>query len=232
MTVQEAIELTPIFSALSPESKKELASFCVIKRYAKGETLFREGAKARGFFVVLSGLVKVFKTSWEGKEQILHVFGPYEIFAEVPVFHGITYPASAEALSDTDVLFIPKDDFLIFLRNHGDAAIELLAILSERLRTFTKLIEDLSLKEVPARLASYILYRQSQEKGSRSIKLDIPKNLLAGVLGTTPESLSRAFAKMKQIGCIDISGRNILINDRALLERIAVEGRWIEDFEP
>ncbi|MGC8720745.1 MAG: Crp/Fnr family transcriptional regulator [Thermodesulforhabdaceae bacterium] len=231
MTVQEAIELTPIFSALSPESKKELANFCIIKHYTKGETLFREGTKAKGFFVVLSGLVKVFKTSWEGKEQILHVFGPYEIFAEVPVFHGTTYPASAEALAETDVLFIPKEDFLTFLSNHGSAAIELLAVLSERLRLFTKLIEDLSLKEVPARLASYILYRQTQEKGNRSITLDIPKNLLAGLLGTTPESLSRAFARMKQIGCIDTSGRNIIINNRELLERIALEGRWTEDDE-
>lgn len=229
MRVREAIQLVPIFAALDSASKEELAEFCSIKHYEKGETLFHEGEKANGFFAVLSGLVKIFKTSWEGKEQILHVFGPYEIFAEVPVFHGKTYPASAEALANTDVLFVPKDSFINFLRRHGDAAVQLLAILSERLRVFTRLIEDLSLKEVPARLASYILYRSAQEKGANVVNLDIPKNLLAGLLGTTPESISRVFAKMKQTGCIDISGRDITIKDRKFLERLALEGRWTEE---
>lgn len=225
----KAIELVPIFSALSPDSKRELASFCVVKRYEKGKMIFREGTKAEGFFVVLSGLVKVYKTSWEGKEQVLHIFGPYEIFAEVPVFHGTTYPASAEAIVDAGVLFVPKEEFLTFIRNHGEAAIELLAILSERLRIFTRLIEDLSLKEVPARLASYILYRQCQENGSHSFDLDIPKNLLAGLLGTTPESLSRAFARIRQIGCIDVSGRNVIIKNKELLRKLALEGKWIDE---
>ncbi|MEJ5301091.1 MAG: Crp/Fnr family transcriptional regulator [Thermodesulforhabdaceae bacterium] len=229
MKVKDAIQLVPIFASLDPNSREELAEFCLIKHYGKGDIIFHEGEKAGGFFAVLSGLVKIFKTSWEGKEQILHVFGPYEIFAEVPVFHGKTYPASAEALANTDLLFVPRDSFINFLRRHGDAAIQLLAILSERLRIFTRIIEDLSLKEVPARLASYILYRSAQEKGSNTVKLDIPKNLLAGLLGTTPESISRVFTKMKQTGCIDISGRNIIIQNKKFLERLALEGKWIEE---
>ncbi|MCX7823286.1 MAG: Crp/Fnr family transcriptional regulator [Syntrophobacterales bacterium] len=228
-SVRDLIESIPIFSALDPESKDELAQFCILKHYEKGSLIFREGTVAKGFFAVISGLVKIFKTSWEGKEQVLHIFGPSEIFAEVPVFHGITYPASAEALMDTKLLFFPKDEFLQFVRTHGDAAIKLLAVLSERLRMFTRLIEDLSLKEVPARLASYILYRQSQEKGSNLIALDIPKNLLAGLLGTTPESISRTFTKMKQSGCIDILGRDIAIKDVEFLRKLALEGKWGEE---
>lgn len=224
----EAIRLVPIFSGLSSESQRELARFCVVKQYRKGQVIFREGTKAEGFFIVLSGLVKIFKNSWEGKEQVLHIFGPYEIFAEAAVFHGLTYPASAEAIENAHLLFVPRNDFIAFIRNNCDTAIEFLAVLSERLRIFTRLIEDLSLKEVPARLASYILYRQVQEKGSNTVNIDIPKHLLAGLLGTTPETLSRAFAKMKQTGCIDISGRDVIVKDKDFLEKLALEGRWSE----
>ncbi len=225
MTVREALSKIALFSSLDTQTLETIALFSHIKHYEKGELLFREGSQAEGFFVVLSGLVKIFKTSWEGKEQVLHIFGPFELFAEVPVFHGTDYPASAEAVEPTTVLSIPKDPFLAFLRRNGEVAIHLLAVLSARLRFFTRLIEDLSLKEVPSRLATYLLYRYETMKGNSTLTLDIPKHLLAGILGTTPESLSRAFARLKQMGCIDVMGKNIIVLQKECIERVAIEGK-------
>ncbi len=226
MKAIEALSKIEIFAGLGIDVIKELADFCVVKRYQRSEVIFEEGTKAIGFFVVLSGMVKIFKTSWEGKEQVLHIFGPYEIFAEVPVFYGSDYPASAEALEYTELLFVPSKPFIDFLKRNAEVAIKLLGLLSKRLRYFVQLAEDLSLKEVPSRLSSYILYRHSQTNGSYRITLDIPKNLLAGLLGTTPESISRAFYRLKQKGCIEVLGRDILILDKRCLEKIAIEGRY------
>lgn len=218
----------PLFDGLGEQHIKTLNDICVIKSYRKGDLLFREGTKSVGMFLVLKGIVKVYKTSWEGREQILHFFGPYELFAEVPVFYGHDYPASAEALEDVDVLFFPRARFLELLRNNCDVAIRMLALLSERLRYFTRLIEDLSLKEVPARLAAYLTYCMEREGGSTELVLDIPKHLLAALLGTTPETLSRAFGRFRQIGYVEVEGNSVRILNPSSIRKLAMEGKWTE----
>lgn len=210
----------PLFAGLAEEQLQELAMIIVAKNYRRSETIFREGEEGKGFYVVGSGRVKIYKLSPDGKEQILHIFGPGEPFAEVPVFAGQCYPANAEALEDSRLLFFPRASFIDLIRQHPSLALNMLAILSMRLRQLAALVEDLSLKEVPARLAAYLLYTAEQQ-GTPQFELDIPKSQLANLLGTTPETLSRLLAKMVKEGLIASSGPRIKVLKKADLQALA-----------
>ncbi|HBB33323.1 MAG TPA: Crp/Fnr family transcriptional regulator [Cyanobacteria bacterium UBA8803] len=199
------------------EQLDAIAQIAIAKTYAKGEIIFEEGEEGRGFFVVCSGRVKVFKISAEGKEQILGLFGPKDHFAEVPAFDGQCFPASAAALEKSQLLFFPRSAFLGLLEQHPTIAIAMLAIFARHLRQFARLIEDLSLKEVPGRLAAYLLYLSEHNCTSSEVELDMTKAQLAAVLGTIPETLSRVFAKLGQEGLIAINGSRIQLLDRQRL---------------
>lgn len=219
--MREKLAGAPLFSGLPGGDLDELARIVAEKRFGKGETIFHEGEEGAGFYVVITGMVRVFKLSYEGKEQILHVFGPGEPIGEVPVFAGQSFPANAQALMDSTLLFISRADFIDLIKRHPTLALNMLALLSKRLRRFTRLVEDLSLKEVPARLAAYLL---SLDEGSDSpgrVRLEITKGHLAALLGTIPETLSRILSKMGRKGLIETEGPFITILDPDGLEELA-----------
>jgi CRP/FNR family transcriptional regulator len=180
---------------------------------------------------VATGLVKIFKVSPGGKEQILHIFGPGEPFGEVPVFTGSHFPASAEAIAESRILFFPRTAFVNLIAANPSLALNMLAVLSIRLRQFTTQIEDLSLKEVPARLAAYLLYLAGENNQKGVVRLAISKAHLASLLGTIPETLSRIFSKMSSQGLIDVKGRHIRILDPNALSTLATCGRIPEETE-
>lgn len=214
----------PLFAGLSREQHAELARIGVCRSCRKGERLFSEGDEGSGFYVVLAGRVKIFKVSAEGKEQILHFIGPGESFGEVSVFTGQGFPADAVTAVQTAYCFFPRNAFIALIRRDPTLALNMLAQLSRRLRQFAGLIEDLSLKEVPGRLAKYLLYL-SGAGGDSALELDVSKGQLASLLGTIPETLSRILAKMNRQGLISSHGAQIRILDRRGLEQIAQEGR-------
>jgi len=211
----------PLFNGLPREQVDKIGNIVVDKRYRKGQTLFSEGSKANGFYIIISGKIKVYKVSLDGKEQILHIFAKGEFFGEVPMFAGGNYPAHAETLEASRVLFIPRNEFIELLHGEPSLALNMLGILCQRLRRFTHLIEDLSLKEVPGRLAAYFLYLSNPEKGSDMFELDITKAQLASFLGTIPETLSRILSRMSQQQFIQVEGRRIRLLDRQALENLA-----------
>jgi CRP/FNR family transcriptional regulator len=211
----------PLFKGLPHGQIEKLVRIAIDKKYRKGQTLFLEGSKATGFYTITSGRIKVFKVSLEGKEQILHIFGKGEFFGEVPMFAGGNYPAHAETLEASRVLFFPRDSFIDLLTREPSLALNMLGILSQRLRRFTQLIEDLSLREVPGRLAAYFLYLSNRRKDSDSFELDITKAQLASFLGTIPETLSRILSRMSQQQLIKVEGRKIIVFDRTALESLA-----------
>jgi CRP/FNR family transcriptional regulator len=192
--------------------------------YKRGQAIFTEGDDATGFYVGILGRVKIFKLSFEGKEQILHIFGPGEPFGEVPVFTGQHFPANAEAMEDGRIFFFPRESFIELIKKNPSIALNMLAVLSLRLRRFTHLIDDLSLKEVPGRLSAYLLYLSEQEKGMSDLELTITKSQLASLLGTIPETLSRIFGKMSKQGLIELDGPRIKILDRQGLEDLTETG--------
>ena len=211
----------PLFKGLPQEHIDQLGSIAIFKPFKKGETIFAEGEDASGFYVVVFGRVKVSKLAPDGKEQILHILGMHEPFGEVPVFAGERFPANAEAMEDSKTLFVPRDAIVGLVKREPSLAMNMLALLATRLRRFSSLIEGLSLKGVPARLASYFVYLSDRSKGSAHLELDIPKTLLANFLGTIPETLSRILAKMTQEGLIEVDGRKIRLVNRRALEELA-----------
>ena len=198
-----------LFKGLPPALLQQLADSAVIKKFRRGESIFFEGDEARGFYMVGQGRVKIFKMSLDGKEQILHIFGPGEPFGEVPVFHGSPYPANAVSMDPSAMLFFPRQKFIDLINSTPSLALSMLAVLSMRLRRFAAQIESLSLKEVPARLAAHLLYLAEEQRNTEVVTLDIPKGQLASLLGTAPETLSRIFTKMSKEGLIRVSGKKI-----------------------
>ena len=210
---KQIIAASILFSGLSDTELDKVAAITLLKSFARSESIFFEGDKGDGFYMVAEGQVKIFKMSLDGKEQILHIFGPGEPFGEVPIFHGQPFPANAMALVKSRLLFFPRSEFIALVTANPSLALNMLAMLSLRLRRFATQIENLSLKEVPGRLAAYLIYLAEEQGSSAQVTLDIPKGQLASLLGTIPETLSRIFAKMSEEGLIRVDGRVIHIDN-------------------
>lgn len=222
------IKQVDMFQGLLDADLKSLTDIVIIRSHVKGETIFEEGDEAKGFYFVVSGRVKIFKLSPAGKEQILHLFGRGEPFGEVALFSGKYFPASAETLERSRVGYLPSDAFAGLIGRHPAIALNMIGVLSKRLRTFTNLIEQLSLREVPERLASYFLYLHSLGRGSNEIKLDVTKQQLASFIGTIPETLSRVIKKMNSGGLIDATSTRIKIIDLEGLKGLATGDRKLQ----
>jgi len=218
----------PLFNGLPENQLLAIKQIAVEKKVNKGEAIFSEGDEGKGFFVVLEGRMKIYKVSAEGKEQILHIFGPGKLFGEVPVFAGQKFPANAQAISKGRLLFFRRAAFVQLITENPSLSLNMLAIMSSKLREFTIQIENLSLKEIPARLASYLIYLADQQQSDELVTLTISKGQLASILGTIPETLSRIFAKLSSQGLINVQGPKITLLDREGLEDLAEYGKGFD----
>ena len=215
VAMSEMLRKTPLFFTLSSEDLAGITAIASRRHYAKREMIFREGDKADGFFVVLSGNVKISKLSEEGKEQVLHILEPGQSFAEATIFEGGVFPANAEALGDCELLFLPKRPFVELLMKNPKMALRMLGSLSKWLKRMTDLVENLALRDVEARLVFFV----SEEMKGRGLPLrdgavyEIPvsKNILASRLGTVPETFSRTLKKLQEEGKIRVKGNRIRI---------------------
>ncbi|MEA2115210.1 MAG: Crp/Fnr family transcriptional regulator [Thermodesulfobacteriota bacterium] len=217
---KEIIVGSVLFKGLEDAQLERVAEISHEKNYKRGESIFFEGDEATGFYVVVEGKVKIFKMSPDGREQILHIFGPGEPFGEVPVFHRQPFPANAVTMAQSTLLFFPRREFVDLVASTPSLALSMLAMLSLRLRRFASQVESLSLKEVPGRLAAHLVYLAEEQGRTDRVVLDIPKGQLASLLGTSPETLSRIFARMSEEGLIRVHGKEIeLLDYEELLER-------------
>ena len=224
----DVIAAIPIFNGLPQGQVEAIKQIAVEKHINKGEIIFSEGEEGNGFFVIAEGRVKIFKVSAEGKEQILHIFGPGQPFGEVPVFAGQRFPANAQAIDKTRALFLPRAAFVDLVASNPSLALNMLAVMSKKLRQFTVQIENLSLKEMPARLASYLIFLAEEQAVDDIVTLNISKGQLASILGTIPETLSRIFAKLSGQHLIRVEGKKITLLDRGGLEDLAEYGKDME----
>ncbi len=219
MNYRELLKNIPLFAGLSNDDLDALQEIGRVREYARGDLLFSEGEVAEGFFVVLDGKVKVYKLSAEGKERILHVIQPGGTFAEAAIFGDGLYPAYAETLQTCKLLFLPKAGFLGLLMGNGRIAINMIAGLSKFLRQFAMQVEELTFKDVPSRLARYLM---TLSKGRlRTVMLPISKTQLASNLGTVSETLSRTLRKLSDDDMIRVTGKTIEILDHERLEDLA-----------
>lgn len=219
MDVKDSIRYIPLFQGLPNSQIEELSRIAIRHSFLKEQMIFSEGDEADGLYILISGRVKIFKLSSEGKEQILHIIEALEPFGEVPAFTGRRFPAHAEAIEDSTTLLFPRDSIIQSIKNDPSLAFNMLALLSQRLRQFTVLVENLSLKEVPQRLAAYMLLLSDREK-TDYIELNINKRQLASLLGTIPETMSRILNRMKTNGLIEVQGRKIKLIDKKAIEAL------------
>ena len=214
-----------IFSELTGEDLESITKFSRIKKLNKGDIVFFDTEPYQGFYIVLEGMIKIYKISRDGREHILHLVDKYNTFAEVPLFENagrilekdFRYPANAAALEDkTEVLLIPHRHFIELMAANKQLCLRMIAGFAKRLRYLNNHIENITLKDVTKRLALYLFDELSKNKKSglnNTISLKISKHDLASYLGTITETLSRTLKKLQDDDIIDVSGKLISIKD-------------------
>lgn len=201
----------PYFSALAPEEIERIASATSKRSFAKGEVLFLEGEPCQGLYVVKSGRIRIFKSSPQGREQVLFIAQERDTFNDVPVFDGGPNPASASALEASTVYIIPKEMILSLLAN-SPIAQTIVKLLAERLRHLTAVVEDLSFRSVVSRLAKMLLDLAVAERGSSPVPR-LTQDEMATIVGSVRDVVGRALRTLERTGAIKIEGQRILILD-------------------
>ena len=167
-SVSATLSRVPIFSGLSENELTFLSQRAVLRGFQSGEIVFSEGQPCTGLYVVQSGHVRIFKTSVNGREQVLNIDGPGSSVAELPVFDGGAYPASVAAVDEATLLFVSKQDFQSLCLTHPQVALKVLRVVGARLRRLVGIIEELSFTTVRHRLAAFLL-RSAQREGQADV---------------------------------------------------------------
>ena len=221
--VESVLRKTPLFASLTDEETQALRRRVSSKHYDRGELLFSEGDACGGLFIVGKGKIRIFKLSPSGREQTLAMEGPGSSFAELPVFDGGNYPASAAASEDAEVLFISRKNFQDFCREHPEVGLKVIAVVGCRLRRLVGIIEDLSFTTVRQRLIALILRlaHTSTTRSSQGVHVELTKSQqdLAAELGTVRELISRNLGRLQAEGYVNVNGRSIVVKDLAGLKR-------------
>lgn len=212
---KQILKSAPLFAALDDSELSSLAARCGIRPYAAGESLFSEGEPCKGLYIVVSGRIRIFKTSSSGREQVLAIEGPGASVAELPVFDGGPYPASGSALETSELLFVSRADLRAICLEKPQVALKILQVVGSRLRRLVGIIEELSFTTVRHRLISWLL----RQAGSQpSFTLAASHQELAAQIGTVRELVSRNLARLQAQSFIEMNGREIRILDREGLE--------------
>jgi CRP/FNR family transcriptional regulator, dissimilatory nitrate respiration regulator len=211
-----------LFMGLPAADISAIASFVIQKHFDKGEYLFREGDRSEGFYIVQKGAINVHRVGSGGKEQVIHLFRPIESFAEATLATEAGYPADARATEPTTVLLVPKTDFVDLLRKRPELSLRMLGSMSQHLRVIVGLLDDLTLKDIEARLANWLLKQcpRPMSNGAVEIKLDRTKRVLAAEMGITSETLSRTLGKFRDQKILHVSGRSIVISQPRTLDAL------------
>jgi CRP-like cAMP-binding protein len=224
---RETLRKTSIFAELSPSELKFLSERAVTRHFEPGQLLFSEGDACEGLYVVETGEVKVFKTSSGGREQILTVEGPGSSIAELPVFDGGSYPASAVPVSPATLLYIRRADLHTLCLEHPEVALKTLKAIGSRLRRLVDIIEELSFKTVRRRLAA-VLYRAATSKGKKTnhgieFSLSETHEELAAQIGTVRELVSRNLGYLQAMKIVRMDGKKVIVRSLEALESEAKE---------
>lgn len=215
----EVLRQSLIFSSLTEDELAELSRLAIERSFKPEEFVFWEGDAPDYFYIVIEGRIKVLKYASSGKEFIIAFFGPGEMFGEVAVFEDKPYPASAQAVADTRILGIQKNDFLSFLAGRPRVALSIINILGGRLRDAQSRLKDLAGERVEQRLARTLLMLSSKLGPT----LPFTRQEIADMAGTTTETTIRVTSQLKDRGIIrSVRGKIIILNETKL--RLLSEG--------
>lgn len=220
-TVFDTLRKVGIFADLSEPELQFLAERAVPRELEAGEIVFSEGQPCAGLFIVVTGALRIFKSSASGREQVLSIEGPGSSVAELPVFDGGNYPASTSAATKTRVLFVSKQDFSSLCLVHPKVSLKVLKVVGARLRRLVGIIEELSFTTVRSRLISFLV-RMAKEgkKTSRGVEGELPASNqeLASHIGTVRELVSRNLSRLQAEGLIVLENKTVIVPDLKKLE--------------
>ncbi len=214
----------PLFAGLGEQALAEVAQRTVPRSVPAGTLLFREGEPCKGLYVVASGRVSVYRASADGREQVLHTQEAGQPIAEVPLFDAGPYPASARVVEDSRLLFLPRDAFEWLYRHNPEIADAVIRDLGRRLRRMVRLVEKISLRDVPARVAATVLeYAEAAGALDSRATFTLPRTqeALARELGASREGVARALAALRRQGILEQKGAKVRVLDPAGLRRAA-----------
>jgi CRP/FNR family transcriptional regulator len=217
------LESLSFFQGLPPEDLARIGERMVRREVPEGWILFHTGDVPRGVYVLAKGRIEIFRSSPGGREQVLHTEVPVQSIAELPLFDGGEYPASARAAEPSELYFLSREDFQRLYREHPGISDAVIKDLGRRLRKLVELVDRLSLKDVPARVAAALLDAAAAEDALHDgapFEMRRTQEELAHALGTTRESVARALASFRNKGIIEQAGRKVTILSVAALSRI------------
>jgi CRP/FNR family transcriptional regulator, dissimilatory nitrate respiration regulator len=223
MNILEEIQHIGLFAGVPREKMQALILQSTYKKLQPGEIVVSEEDPNRAFYVVISGQLKLYKSSAEGKEQTLYLLGPGEPFGLCTAFATDSFPASVMAIEKSSVLLIPGMIMEAVAMKEPKLLLNIIQILSRRLKESMTLVESLSLKEVPQRIAAFLLHTVPENSKDKkdTLELTISQREMAKILGATPEALSRSFKKLENDKILLVDGRKINIINREALQKLA-----------
>lgn len=219
MTVVEYLKKVPIFEGMGYEELEELEKITKERIFKKGSVIIVEGEKGEDVFIIRSGKVKIFKTTNEGREIILDIKGKSKIFAEVTLFNESKNPATVVAIEDSVILSLNNDDLKKIIKQNPDMALNIIRVLSKRLKESQSRIKSMASNDTYIRTAQVLIkltekYGVELENGAIELNLNITREELASLAGTSRETVSRALSQFKKEKAIKITGRKIIILDK------------------
>jgi CRP/FNR family transcriptional regulator, dissimilatory nitrate respiration regulator len=206
MSTSHTLQSFPLFSGLSPTDSEALQRASHLRRFPTGTRIFNEGEPARGFYLVASGCVKVYKVNPRGQEQVIGVMSAGQTFAEAVAFLDGGYPASAETLEDSELFYIEREAILGMITRDPEFALRMMAGMALKLRRFVAMVEDLTLRDAKGRIARYLLGLAPETVTTPcTIKLPTQQTVLARLLGLTGETLSRTLKNLREEGVVGVN---------------------------
>jgi len=212
-----------IFKHLSPEETDLISFEKEFRQYKRGDVLYNEGSRISGFYCVNSGIIKVFKTGFDGKEQIIRFAKPGDIIAYRSVLSNEVACTSAKVIEDCRVCFIPAEILISFVKTNPDFAYELLKLACHELGEANSFITDIAQKTVRERLAEVLLLLVNDFglDDQNQLQISLTREELANIVGTATESVIRLLSEFKTDKLVELSGRKIRIMNRKGLEKIS-----------
>jgi CRP/FNR family transcriptional regulator, dissimilatory nitrate respiration regulator len=225
------VERAPIFSAMGEALTRSLLRDRGPRCYDRGEQVFQQGEPADAFFVVLDGWIKLYRELPTGDHVVVAIFAAGETFAEAAMFLGGRYPASAQAVSSARLLRVDGQRLRSAILKTPQIAFNMLAAASLHLKHFVEQIEQLKVQSAPERTADFLIAQTSVRRGPVKIALPYEKALIANRLGMTPESFSRALARLRDLG-VAVEREAVTVQDMARLAAFVEQSRDLSELQP
>lgn len=218
-----SFEAGSIFKYLSPDEIESLNFEKDFRKYSRGDILYQEGNRISGFFCINSGIIKVFKTGFDGKEQIIRFAKRGEIIAYRSVLSNEVACTSAKVIEDCEVCFIPSEILISFIRTNSNYALELLKLACHELGEANSFITDIAQKTVRERLAEVLLFLVNDFglDDQQFLKISLTREELSNIVGTATESVIRLLSEFKSDKLVELNGRRIRILNEKGLEKIS-----------